>query len=95
MHSVGYNKYTQWRISQKQQNFIMFVTVLRQHVSILIESSSGPSKISNVVINTQWCVSQTPQNFIMFIIVLGQHVSILTESSSGPSKENRSLLNND
>jgi len=32
-------------ISQKQQNFIMCVIVLGQHVSILIESSSGPSKI--------------------------------------------------
>jgi hypothetical protein len=29
---------------QTQQNFIMFITVLGQHVSILIESSSGPSK---------------------------------------------------
>jgi len=26
-------------------NFIMFIIVLGQHVSILIESSSGPSKI--------------------------------------------------
>ena len=32
-------------ISQTRQNFIMFITVLGQHVSILIESSSGPSKI--------------------------------------------------
>jgi len=29
---------------QKHQNFIMFIIVLGQHVSILIESSSGPSK---------------------------------------------------
>ena len=34
----------QWRISQTQQNFIMLITVLGRHVSILIESSSGPSK---------------------------------------------------
>ena len=32
-------------ISQKQQNFIMFIIVLGRHVSILTESSSGPSKI--------------------------------------------------
>jgi len=32
-------------ISQTQQNFIMFIIVLGQHVSILTESSSGPSKI--------------------------------------------------
>ena len=31
----------QWRVTQTQQNFII---VLGQHVSILIESSSGPSK---------------------------------------------------
>ena len=34
----------QWRISQTQRNFIMFNIVLGQHVSILIQSSSGPSK---------------------------------------------------
>ena len=37
--------YMQWCISQTQQNFIVFIIVLGQHVSILIESSSGPSKI--------------------------------------------------
>ena len=31
-------------MSVKQQNFFMFVIVLGQHVSILIESYSGPSK---------------------------------------------------
>jgi len=31
-------------IYQTQQNFIMFILVLGRHVSILIESSSGPSK---------------------------------------------------
>ena len=34
----------QWSISQTQQNFIVFIIVLGQHVSIRIESSSGPSK---------------------------------------------------
>jgi len=33
----------QWCVSQTQQNFIMFIIVLGQHVSILIESSSDPS----------------------------------------------------
>jgi len=32
-------------ISQTQQNYIMFIIVLGQHISILIESYSGPSKI--------------------------------------------------
>jgi len=36
-------KYT--LMCQTQQNFIMFIIVLGQHVSILTESSSGPSKI--------------------------------------------------
>ena len=34
-----------WCVSQTQQIFIMFIIVLGQHVSILIESSSGPSRI--------------------------------------------------
>ena len=34
----------QWCVSQTQQNFIMFIIVLGQHVSILTQSSSGPSK---------------------------------------------------
>jgi len=34
----------QWSISQTERNFIMFIIVLGQHVSIRIESSSGPSK---------------------------------------------------
>ena len=36
---------TQRCVSQTQQNFIMFIIVLGQHVSTLIESSSGPSEI--------------------------------------------------
>ena len=45
-HPEVFNTYinVQWCISQTQQNFIMFIIVLGQHVSIL-ESSSGPSKI--------------------------------------------------
>ena len=46
-HIVG-RKYNyinmHWCVSQTQQNLIMFFMVLGQHVSILIESSSGPSK---------------------------------------------------
>ena len=43
----GFNTYIniQCLISQTQQNFIMFIIVLGQHVSILIESSSGSSMI--------------------------------------------------
>ena len=35
----------QWCVSQTQQNTIVIIIVLGQHVSILIESSSGPSKL--------------------------------------------------
>jgi len=40
--NVGVYKYTM--MNQTQQNFIMFIIVLGRHVSILIESISGPSK---------------------------------------------------
>ena len=45
-HPEVFNTYIniQWCISQTQQNFIMFIIVLGWHVSIPIESSSGPSK---------------------------------------------------
>ena len=45
-HPEVFNTYinTQLCVSQTQHNFIMFIIVLGQHVSILIESSSGPSK---------------------------------------------------
>ena len=33
------------KYSQTQQNFIMFIIVSGQYVSILIESSSGPAKV--------------------------------------------------
>jgi len=39
-HCINIQRY----VSQIQHNFFMFITVLGQHVSILIESSSGPSK---------------------------------------------------
>ena len=49
-HPEVFNTYTdkQWYVRQTQQNFIMFIIVLGQHVSILIESSSGPSKKRDV-----------------------------------------------
>jgi len=47
MHNLCIYKVTytniQWCISQTQQNFIVFIIVLGQYVSILIELSSGPS----------------------------------------------------
>ena len=55
-HPEVFNTYIniQRCISQTQQNFIMFIILLglnkdRQRVSILIESSSGPSTIINKI----------------------------------------------
>ena len=52
----------QWCVSQTQQTFIMFIIVLGQHVSILIESSSGPSKKTDPYLEMLKCFvgSQTP-----------------------------------
>ena len=46
---------------QTQQTFIMFIIVLGQHVSILIESSSGPSKKTDPYLEMLKCAvgSQT------------------------------------
>jgi len=46
-HPEVFNTYIniQRCVSQTQQDFIVFIIVLGQHVSILIELSSGPSKI--------------------------------------------------
>jgi len=41
--NVAVYKYTM--MYQTQQNFIMFIIALGQHVLILIESPSGPSEI--------------------------------------------------
>jgi hypothetical protein len=38
------DRYKHAMMCQTQQNLIMSIIVLGQHVSILIESSSGPSK---------------------------------------------------
>ena len=45
-HPKVFNTYIniQWCVSQTQKTFIMFIIILGQHVSILIESSSGPSR---------------------------------------------------
>ena len=40
---IKYSKHGE-SLKSRQQNFIMFIIVLGQHVSILVESSSGPSK---------------------------------------------------
>jgi len=48
-HPEVFNTYIniQWCVSHHKKNFTMFIIVLGQHVSILIESTSGPSKKIN------------------------------------------------
>ena len=50
----------QWCISQTQQNFIMFIIVLGQHVSILIESSWGPYKNTDPYLAMLKCTVGSP-----------------------------------
>ena len=45
----------QWCVSQTQHNFTMFIIVLGQHVSSLIESSLGPSKIQILTLKCLKC----------------------------------------
>jgi len=50
---------------QKQKNFIMFVIVLGRHVSILIESSSGPSKKTDPYLKCLKMRCGTPNAYIL------------------------------
>ena len=60
-------------ISQTQQNFIMFIIVLGQHVSILTESSSGPPVFlegpEDDSIRIETCRPNTILNLINFCCV--------------------------
>jgi len=56
----------QWCVSQTQQNFIMFIIVLGQHVSILIESSSGLSKKIDPYIK---CKAKQNDTDILYIVL--------------------------
>ena len=50
-----------WCISKTQQNFIMFIILLGQHVSILIESSSGPPKKIDTYLEMLKCFYKNPK----------------------------------
>jgi len=73
------NKRRRRSVSQTQQNFIIFVIVLGQHVSILIESSSGPSKkidpylamyfIHSFRIRYPDCAIRTKDTCILYIVL--------------------------
>ena len=61
-----------------QQNFIMFIIVLGQHVSILIlvESSSGPSKYTDPYLAMFKTRCGIPNAYILDITVYKMHVSL-------------------
>ena len=63
---------------QKQKNFIMFVIVLGRHVSILIESSSGPSKKTDPYLKCLKMRCGTPNAYILDKTVYRMHVSFCT-----------------
>ena len=47
--------------SKTKQNFIMLIIVSGQHVSVLIESSSGPSKNTNLYLAMFKMRSENPK----------------------------------
>ena len=62
------------------------ITIYFIHVSILIESSSGPSKIQILILEMFKMRCGIPNAYILDITMYFMRVSILIESSSGPSK---------
>ena len=67
-------KYTMM-FQSNEQNFIMFIIVLGQHVSILIESSSGPSKIIEPYLEMFKMRCGIPYAYILDITMYQIHVS--------------------
>jgi len=61
---------------QTQQNFIMFIIVLGQHVSILIESSSGPSQNTDPYLAMFKMRCGIPNAYILDKTVCNMHVSL-------------------
>jgi hypothetical protein len=69
-----YKKYTM--MCQTQKNFIMFTIVLGQHVSLLIESSSGPSKKTYPYLEMFKMRCGIPNAYILDKTVHKMHVSL-------------------
>jgi len=61
---------------QTQQNFIMFIIVLGQHVSILIESSLGPSKNTDPYLAMFKMRCGIPDAYILDYTMYKMHVSL-------------------
>ena len=70
-------------ICQTQQNFIMFIIVLRQHVSILTESSSGPSKKTDPYLETlKWAVKHFGMASIKFVASQAKSINLYKNTRS-------------
>jgi len=67
-------KYTMMYQSNTK-NFIMFVIVLGQHVSILIQSSSGPSKNTDPYLAMFKMRCGIPKAYILDITMYKMHMS--------------------
>jgi len=63
-------------ITQTQQNFIMFIIVLGQHVSILMESSSGSSKNTNPYLAMFKMRCGIPNAYILDKTMYKMHMSL-------------------
>ena len=57
-------------------NFIMFIIVLGQHVSIFIESSSGPSENTEPYLEMFKLRCGIPNPYIFYVTVHKIHVSL-------------------
>ena len=66
-----------------QQYFIMFIIVLRQHVSILIESSSGPSNEIDPYLKCLKMRCGIPNAYIRDKTMYKMHVSFCCYSTIG------------
>jgi len=61
--------------SNTKKNFIMFIIVLGQHVSILTESSSGPSKKIDPYLKCLKMHCRIPNAYILDKTMYKMHVS--------------------
>ena len=73
MHLVGFSLFT------LKQTFIMFIIALGQHVSILTESSSGPSKKIDTSLEMFKMRCGIPNAYILDIIMYKMYVSLCSQ----------------
>ena len=72
-----------YQSNTKNKNFITFFIVLGQHVSILIESSSGPSKKTDPYLKCLKMRRGTPNAYILDKVMYKMHVSFCSYCKIG------------